>query len=188
MFTFYEWLEKKKGVTLEALGRLAQMTHEELPDITPQPGHVVIFMDKPKAAITNNDLYYVLHKDDNAITLIPKAAIDQGNPNIGQQMQIPRAMWVQLALVNHLLTRKEKIERFANRPVWIVGASKDKWMANRTTEMKRQQNKQQMQQSQGVHTPTDIDPIKLRQVKQQLTTGKEEEPEVTAARNWLRGG
>lgn len=187
MFTFYEWLGKKKGVTSEALGRLAQMTHEELPDTVPQPGQVVIFMDRPKVAITNNDIYYVLHKDDNAVTLVPKAAIDQGNPNIGHQMQIPRAMWTGFALINHLLTRKEKIERFANKPVWIVGASKDKWIANREAEM-RKQSRQKMQNP-GVHEPTEIDPIKLAQVKQQFTGGgKEEEPEVSAARNWLRGG
>lgn len=183
MFTFYEWLEK--GIALESLGRLAQMTHEELPDTVPEPGHIVIFMDKPKVAMTNDDLYYVLHKDDNAVILVPKAAIDQGKPKIGHQMQIPRAMWVQFTLVNHLLTRKEKIERFANKPVWIVGASKDKWIANRESELRRQSK----QQSPGVHQPAEIDPIKIAQVRKQLTGGgKEEEPEVSAARNWLRGG
>ena len=190
LLTFFEWLKNKKGVTSEALGRLAQMTHEELPDSSPLDGDVVVIMDKPKAVVTNDDIYYVLYRNDDEIALVPKAvklAIDsgRGNVNLGQRMRIPRAMWKEFALINHLLTRKEKIDKFANRRVWIMGATKDRWIANRTADMQRQSKRVGL----GVQAPTDFDPIKLAQVRQQLTGGgREEEPEVAAARNWLRGG
>ncbi len=70
------------------------------------------------------------------------------------------------------------------RPVWIIGASKDKWIANREAELRRQQRAS----GPGV-TPTEVDPLKLAQFKQQFTQGaKEEEPAVAAARSWLRNG
>jgi len=180
MFTFYEWLEKKKDIVLEA-SRMGQMTYEELPDIAPESGQIVVFMDKPKVSITNNDIYYVMQKDNNSITLIPKAAVDQTNPNVGNQMQIPRAMWKDFTLVNHLLTRKEKIERFSNKPVWVIGVSKNKWISNRETEIRKQSR-----MSPGVHQQADIDPIKLAQVRKQFTSDVSEEPDVSATRNWLR--
>ena len=122
-------------------------------------------------------------KDSNLVTLVPKSAVDQANPNVGHQMQIPRAMWKDFTLVNHLLTRKEKMERFSNKPVWIIGASKDKWIANREAEMK----KQSRMRSPGIHQQDDIDPIKLAQVRKQFTAGvADDESNVAAARDWLR--
>lgn len=182
--TFFEWLQKKKGITFtvdEGMGRLAQMTHEDAPDIIPQPGHVVIVMDKPKANLTNDDIYIVNSNDGNEVSLTPKKGMTLG------LLKIPRQMWKEFILVNHLLTQNEKMAKFGgNQPVWIVGASKDKWIANREAEL-RKQGRQRMQ-SPGVHAQQDIDPIKLAQVRQQLTAGRgQEEPDVTAARNWLRG-
>jgi hypothetical protein len=181
--TFFEWLQKKKGITFtvdEGMGRLAQMTHDELPDSVPQSGHVVIVMDKPKANVTNDDIYIVNSNDGNEVSLTPKKGMTLG------LLKIPRQMWKEFTLVNHLLTQNEKMTKFSGKPVWIVGASKDKWIANREAEL-RKQGRQRMQ-SPGVHTPQDVDPIKLAQVRQQLTAGRgQEEPDVTAARNWLRG-
>jgi hypothetical protein len=181
LLTFFEWLKNKN--LDEGVGRLAQMTHEELPDIAPEAGQIVIMMDKPKAIITNNDLYYVLFKNDNEVVLVPKAVIDRSNPSIGQQLKIPRNMWKDFTLINHLLTRKEKFEKFSSKPVWIIGASKDRWIANREAELRRQSR----MKSPGVTTPAEIEPYKLAQLRQQFTT-REEEPEVSAARSWLRGG
>ena len=201
MVTFLEWLKLKVGL-VEA-SRLAQMTHEDLPDNAPEIGHIVIFMDNlhsKDTRIKNNDLYAVMNKGDmpqvgTAIVLVPKKFYDQAMsgkimhmPTADQTLTIPQSRWNQFTLVNHLLTQNEKMARLGRVPIWIVGTAKDKWIARRTEEMEAEKRRAARKQGPGVSTPGELDPIKLAQFRQQFTQGaKEEAPEVSAARNWLRG-
>lgn len=192
MVTFLEWLKSKKGIVIEAGRHVAMMTHEELPDTAPEPGQIVVFMDRPKANITNSDLYAVMNKTNDAIILVPKKFYDQAMsggmmrmPPAEETVTIPQSQWKDFTLINHLLTRNEKMSRFGMKPVWIVGASKDRWIANREAELRRQSRAK----GPGVSQPGELDPQKLSQFKQQFTQGaQEEEPAVAAARNWLRQG
>ena len=175
MLTFKEYLEKRGVLTEVGMSqRIASAEKENLPDTTPEEGQIVILMDKDKAVITNNDLYYVMMKNSDEIRLIPKTAIDQRNPSLGSQLHIKRGDWANLTLVNHLLTPKEKA-RFGYKTIWMTGLNKDKWIKNRTKKPAAQEQE-----------PMEIGAAKLAQLRQQFQQ-RQEEPDVTAARSWLQG-
>lgn len=170
MKSFKEWLVvREAGLAQHITG------FEDIPDTSPEEGQIVILMDKDKAAITNDDLFLVVQKSPDEIMMLPKTAIEKRNPNMGIQMRIARPEWHNFTLVNHNLTPAEK-RKFGNKPTWMIGSNKDKWIKNRT------------KKPMATATQDDISPLQVAKFRAQLQgdSGSEDQ-QVSAARSWLTG-
>ena len=186
MLTFLEWLKTKN----EAIGRLAQREPEYVPESTPEINHIVVFIDKPKAVISNDDVYVISKKTGDGFGLQPK------NPR-NPQAVLSLAQWNGSVVPRSLLSGPEQMMVDSaptigtlpreNRIVWAIGATKDRWLANRQKLRDQQAKKKGISEIPGVTAHEPISPLKLQQIKQSLTAGEPEKEDPQAAWNRLFG-
>jgi hypothetical protein len=186
MLTFLEWLKAKN----EAVGRLAQREPLYIPEATPEVNHIVVFIDKPKAIITNDDVYVINNKTNDGFGLQPKnpknppavlsLAQWNGSPVPRTLLSGPEQMMIDSAPTIRDMPRE-------NRTVWAIGATKDKWMKNRQKLRDQQARKKGIGDVAGVTPHEPISPSKLLQIKQGLTADQPEKEDPQAAFHRLFG-